>query len=32
MNKLKGIEPLFWFLLIAVAIMTIIAVKIAYGI
>ena len=32
MNKLKGIEPFFWFLLIVVAIMTIIAVKVSYGI
>lgn len=28
---MKKIEPLFWVLLVAVAIMTIIAVKVTYG-
>ena len=28
---MKKIEPLFWLLLIVVAVMTIIAVKLAYG-
>lgn len=32
MDKLKKIEPLFWIFLVIVAIMTIIAVKVAYGI
>lgn len=32
MKHLKKIEPLFWMLLIAVAIATVIAVKITYGI
>lgn len=31
MKNLKKIEPLFWFFLIGVAIMTIIAVKTTYG-
>ena len=31
MKHLKSIEPLFWIFLIAVAIITVIAVKIAYG-
>lgn len=30
-NLWKTVEPAFWFLLIAVAIMTIIAVKMTYG-
>lgn len=29
---MKKFEPLFWIFLVAVAIMTIIAVKIAYGV
>ena len=32
MKNLKKIEPLFWIFLIAVAIATVIAVKITYGI
>lgn len=32
MKKLKKIEPLFWIFLITVAIATVIAVKITYGI
>lgn len=32
MKNLKKFEPLFWAFLIVVAIMTIIAVKLAYGI
>lgn len=32
MKKLKKIEPFFWTLLIVVAIMTVIAVKLAYGV
>lgn len=31
MRDLKKIEPLFWIFLIAVAIITVIAVKVAYG-
>ena len=31
MSKLKRIEPLFWIFLVMVAIMTIVAVKVAYG-
>ena len=31
MNKMKKIEPLFWIFLIAVAITTVIAVKMTYG-
>ena len=31
MDKIKKVEPLFWIFLIAVAIITVIAVKLAYG-
>ena len=32
MKNLKKVEPLFWALLVVAAIMTVIAVKLAYGV